>query len=312
MYFLSAWVSATSSFVNVLGSRYAVYMTATRTLTEAEINEALLYRDALILVLNKPSGIAVHVTSHDIISLDQSFHYLQFGLPKKPELAHRLDRGTSGCLVLGRHRQALIKLGKLFEKQRVNKTYRAICIGVPKEPSGIITRPILKSGVGSKWKMSLDEAGQAAVTEYRVLRSWTVDYAANTTRDCEAVIPGSSRDPQKRVEPIFLQNETSGGRSRDEPGMTARTTVKQLSEIEFSPKTGRTHQIRLHAAFALGCPVVGDPFYAPAEGEYSAGNLPMMLHAETVEIPLQQSKLPIIVSAPLPEHMETLLAQWGE
>lgn len=230
-------------------------MAATRTLTEAEINATLLYRDALILVLNKPAGIAVHVTAHDKISLDQSFHHLQFGLPKKPELAHRLDRGTSGCLVLGRHRQALIKLGKLFEKQRVNKTYRAICVGTPTEPQGTIDRPILKSGVGSKWKMSLDEAGQAAVTEYRVLR-----------------------------------------------------TFGALSQIEFSPKTGRTHQIRLHAAFALGCPVVGDPFYGPAEGEFSAASAPMMLHAETVEIPLQQSKPPIKVTAPLPEHMIELLS----
>ncbi len=240
-------------------------MTATRTLTEAEINATLLYRDALILVLNKPAGIAVHVTAHDKISLDQSFHHLQFGLPKKPELAHRLDRGTSGCLVLGRHRQALIKLGKLFEKQRVNKTYRAICIGTPAEPQGTIDRPILKSGVGSKWKMSLDEAGQAAVTEYRVLR--TMQWGHNNLL-CPPCV---------------------------------------LSEIEFSPKTGRTHQIRLHAAFALGCPVVGDPFYGPAEGEFSAATMPMMLHAETVEIPLQQSKPAIKVSAHLPVHMERLL-----
>lgn len=223
-------------------------MTATHPLTEAEILSRVLYRDAMILVLNKPAGIAVHITGHDRIALDQSFPYLQFGLPKPPSLAHRLDRGTSGCLVLGRHRQALIKLGKLFEKQRVNKTYRAICIGVPREAEGTITRPILKSGVGSKWKMSLDDAGQEAVTEYRVLK-------------------------------------TNG----------------TLSEIEFSPKTGRTHQIRLHAAFALGCPIVGDPFYAPEEGDFSAASMPMMLHAESVEIPLQPSKPPIIVHAPLPE-----------
>ncbi len=231
-------------------------MTATRPLTEAEINACLLYRDALILVLNKPAGIAVHVTGHDKIALDQSFHHLQFGLPKKPELAHRLDRGTSGCLVLGRHRQALIKLGKLFENQRVNKTYRAICVGVPAEAQGVINRPILKSGAGSKWKMSLDEAGQEAVTEYRVLNS----------------------------------NGT-------------------LSEIEFSPKTGRTHQIRLHAAFALGCPVIGDPFYGPSEGEFSASAVLMMLHAETVEIPLQATKSPIKVTAPLPDAMRAMLAQ---
>ncbi len=225
-----------------------------RPLNEAEINATLLYRDAMILVLNKPVGIAVHITGHDKIALDQSFPHLQFGLPKPPALAHRLDRGTSGCLVLGRHRQALIKLGKLFEKQRVNKTYRAICVGVPEQPSGTIDRAILKSGVGSKWKMSLDEAGQAAVTEYRVLKTNGV-----------------------------------------------------LSEIEFSPKTGRTHQIRLHAAFALGCPVVGDPFYGVQEGEFSASHAPMMLHAETVEIPLQQSKPPIKVTAPLPEAMLAML-----
>jgi tRNA pseudouridine32 synthase/23S rRNA pseudouridine746 synthase len=198
----------------------------------------------------------VHVTGHDTIALDASFKYLQFGLPNAPALAHRLDRGTSGCLVLGRHRQALIKLGKLFEKQRVEKTYRAICVGVPKEPEGVVARAILKSGVGSKWKMSLDEAGQAAVTEYRVVR-----------------------------------------------------TKDGLSEIAFSPKTGRTHQIRLHAAFALGCPVVGDPFYGPMEGEFAAASLPMMLHAERVSIPLQQSKPPIVVSAPLPEHMAALMAR---
>ena len=230
-------------------------MTALHALTEAEINARLLYRDAMILVLDKPAGIAVHITGHDKIALDASFKYLQFGLPNPPALAHRLDRGTSGCLVLGRHRQALIKLGKLFEKQKVEKTYRAICIGVPEMHEGIIDRAILKSGVGSKWKMSLDDAGQPAVTEYRVVAS-------------------------------------NGA----------------LSEVEFSPKTGRTHQIRLHAAFGLGCPVVGDPFYGPQEGEFSASALPMMLHAEKLVIPLQPSKAPIAVSAPLPEHITALLA----
>ena len=297
-------------------------MTATRTLTEAEINAALLYRDALILVVNKPAGIAVHVTAHDKISLDQSFHHLQFGLPKKPELAHRLDRGTSGCLVLGRHRQALIKLGKLFEKQRVHKTYRAICVGTPAEPQGVINRAILKSGVGSKWKMSLDEAGQAAVTEYRVLRTFRIGVAGDATLPAPP-LRGSQNAfghfgggisyadvPPTKSEGGF--DSPSGGELGDcsdvgASNITHTTRETILSEIEFIPKTGRTHQIRLHAAFALGCPVVGDPFYGPAEGELSASVLPMMLHAETVEIPLQQSKPPIIVHAPLPEHLEKLI-----
>ncbi len=240
-------------------------MTATQALSEAEILARVLHRDALMLVIDKPAGIAVHVTGHDKIALDQSFKHLQFGLPNPPQLAHRLDRGTSGCLVLGRHRQALIKLGKLFENQKVVKTYRAICVGVPAEASGVIDRAILKSGVGSKWKMSLDEAGQRAVTEYRVLRTFSIE------------------------------------------NMGAVGAPLQLSEIEFSPKTGRTHQIRLHAALALGCPVVGDPFYGPDDGDFSAANLPMMLHAERVEIPLSHNKPPVVVSAPLPGHMVEFL-----
>lgn len=206
-----------------------------------------------MLVIDKPAGIAVHVTGNDKVALDQTFEHLRFGLPKKPELAHRLDRGTSGCLVLGRHRQALIKLGKLFEQQKINKTYRAICIGTPAQAEGVIERPILKTGQGARWKMQLDDAGQEAVTEYRLMK-----------------------------------------------------TVGGLSEILFFPKTGRTHQIRLHAAYALGCPIVGDPFYGAKEGEFSAPTAPMMLHAEAVEIPLYASKPPVTVHAPLPPMWLTI------
>ena len=231
---------------------------ASHPLSESEILASLLYRDAMMLVLNKPPGIAVHVTGHDKIALDQSFSHLQFGLPNPPALAHRLDRGTSGCLVLGRHRQALIKLGKLFEQQKVDKRYLAVLIGTPDVAEGVIDRPILKSGQGSKWKMSLDPAGQSAVTEYRVLN-----------------------------------------------------TLGPLSVVEFSPKTGRTHQIRLHAAFGLGCPVVGDPFYGPQEGDWSASLQPMMLHAASVTLPIYANKEPVRVEAPLPEAMVKIINPMG-
>lgn len=227
---------------------------ATHPLSESEILSRLLYRDAMMLVLDKPAGIAVHVTGHDKIALDQSFAYLQFGLPQAPALAHRLDRDTSGCLVLGRHRQALIKLGKLFEQQKAEKSYLAVVVGQPAEAEGVIDRAILKSGQGSKWKLTLDDAGQPAVTHYRVLKSNGI-----------------------------------------------------LSVLEFFPKTGRTHQIRLHAAFGLGCPVAGDPFYGPQEGEFSAARQPMMLHAQRITLPLYANKEPVAVEAPVPEVMQRLM-----
>ncbi len=142
---------------------------ATQPLTEDEILARVLYRDAMMLVLNKPPGIAVHVTGHDKVAIDASFRFLQYGLPAVPQLAHRLDRDTSGCLVLGRHRQALITLGKLFAEQQVKKRYLALVVGAPPEQTGGIERPILKSGKGSKWKLTLDDAGQPAVTRYEQL-----------------------------------------------------------------------------------------------------------------------------------------------
>ncbi|HET6620746.1 MAG TPA: pseudouridine synthase, partial [Dongiaceae bacterium] len=84
-------------------------------MSEAEIQRRLLYRDGLVLVLDKPAGLPVQAGPGGGPNLEQSFAALRFGLPANPALAHRLDRDTSGCLVLGRHRKALAKLGRLFQ-----------------------------------------------------------------------------------------------------------------------------------------------------------------------------------------------------
>ena len=78
----------------------------------------LLYRDGLMLVIDKPAGVAVHRGPKGGDSLEDYFDALRFGLPRAPALAHRLDRDTSGCLVLGRHRKALAQLGRLFKDGR--------------------------------------------------------------------------------------------------------------------------------------------------------------------------------------------------
>ncbi|MET0671515.1 MAG: pseudouridine synthase, partial [Xanthobacteraceae bacterium] len=83
-------------------------------MTPDEIVSRLLYRDGLMLIIDKPAGVAVHKGPKGGPSLEDDFPALQFGLPKPPALAHRLDRETSGCLVLGRHRKALANLSDLF------------------------------------------------------------------------------------------------------------------------------------------------------------------------------------------------------
>src|SRR5499427_9779232 len=145
---------------------------------EGRLADRILYRDGLMLVIDKPAGIAVHPGPGGGPHLEHWFPLLRFGLPRPPALAHRLDRDTSGCLVLGRHPKALRRLGKLFAEGQVEKVYWAVVQGVPVEPEGIIEAPLRKDTtrrVG--WRMEIDPAGRRAVTEYRVLgsakgRSW--------------------------------------------------------------------------------------------------------------------------------------------
>src|SRR5712671_4018101 len=217
-----------------------------------QLAERVLYRDGLVLVLDKPAGVPVHAGPGGGPHLEHWFPLLRFGLPRPPALAHRLDRDTSGCLVLGRHPKALRRLGRLFAEGRVEKIYWAVVTGAPPEPEGRIENRLLKQTRGTGWRMIVDAAGQEAVTEYRVLGS-------------------------------------AGGRSW----------------LELRPRTGRTHQVRVHCA-GLGCPVVGDPVYGATDE-----NQPMLLHARAIELPLYPAKPPIAVTAPVPPHMVAALRQLG-
>ncbi len=125
----------------------------------------LLYRDGLILIVDKPAGVPVHAAPGGGPSLEQSFEALRFGLPRPPALAHRLDRDTSGCLALGRHRKALAQLGRLFAGNRVGKTYWALVRGTPPEPAGRIDLALAKPDRG---RVVPDRSGRTAVTDYRV------------------------------------------------------------------------------------------------------------------------------------------------
>ena len=137
--------------------------------------DRLIYRDGLMLVIDKPRGMRVHDQAggkhRDDKALDQYFDCLRFGLPRQPSLAHRLDRDTSGCLILGRHPKALRKLSKLFQAQKIEKTYLAITNGTPLEMSGFVTHALERdpSSKTSKMQIAKDGAGQVAQTAYEVL-----------------------------------------------------------------------------------------------------------------------------------------------
>ena len=169
------------------------------------IADRLLYRDGLVLVIDKPAGVPVHAGPGGGHNLEQAFGALRFGLPRPPALAHRLDRDTSGCLVLGRHPKALRRLGRLFAEGRVEKVYWAIVEGVPTEGAGRIEAALAKRARGTAgWHMVVDPAGMQAITDYRVLGQERAAPGSNCGR-----APGGPTGPGA-LRPARL----SGGRRR--------------------------------------------------------------------------------------------------
>ena len=129
----------------------------------------LLYRDGLMLVIDKPAGVPVHRGPKGGASREDDFGALRFGLPRPPALAHRLDRDTTGCLVLGRHRKALAALSKLFKNGKVGKTYWAVVEGAPETDEGRIELSLGRLDETRGWWMKADPKGQPAVTTWKVM-----------------------------------------------------------------------------------------------------------------------------------------------
>jgi tRNA pseudouridine32 synthase/23S rRNA pseudouridine746 synthase len=138
-------------------------------MTPEEMVSRVLYRDGLMLVIDKPAGFAVHRGAKGGESLEDHFDALRFGLPRAPALAHRLDRDTSGCLVLGRHRKALAQLGRLFKSGAIDKTYWAVVEGAPATDEGMIELPLGRLDETRGWWMKHDPQGQPAVTKWKVM-----------------------------------------------------------------------------------------------------------------------------------------------
>lgn len=221
--------------------------------TALNLHDRLLFRDQLMLVLDKPPGIPVHAGPSGGESLEDYFDDLRFDYKERPHLAHRLDRDTSGCLILGRNARALKKLGKLFESGQVKKTYWAITDGVPKDKEGTISTPLKKVKLAKGWSMQPARAGdkdaQEAVTDYNVIKE----------------LPGNR------------------------------------AWVELHPRTGRTHQIRVHLQ-SIGCTIVDDWLYGP--NAERPGTFPALcLHARSLSIPLYPDQPAVIVTAPPPPHM---------
>lgn len=203
--------------------------------------DRILFLDGEALVIDKPAGLPVEPPRDGGLSLDNHMGSLLFGFRRWPVAVHRLDRDTSGCLLLARNPKALARFGQQFEAGAVGKVYHAILDGVPDGADGVIDLPLRKvSSREDGWRMVADAKGKAARTRWRVLR-------------------------------------VDGERSL----------------VEFRPETGRTHQIRVHAATGLGAPVLGDAVYGCVDPRG------LMLHARALTIP-RPGKAEVVAEAPMP------------
>jgi tRNA pseudouridine32 synthase/23S rRNA pseudouridine746 synthase len=267
-------------------------------MTPEEMQGRLLYRDGLMLVIDKPPGLPVHRGPKGVDAFEAYFDALRFGLPRAPALAHRLDRDTTGCLVLGRHRKALALLGKLFKQGKIGKTYWAVVEAGPEADEGRIDIALSKRDETRGWWMKPDPAGMPSSTTWKVMghtfftSPWRGEVGERSS-------PGGGD--------LLDQNHPTPDRLRRSDPPPPGEGERKYTWLALEPLTGRTHQLRVHCA-EMGFPIVGDTIYGTAP---RTGGPTLHLHAREVVVPISKNKPPVTITAPVPPHMRELLTACG-
>lgn len=243
---------------------------------------AVLYEDADCVVVNKPAGLMVHPDARtpgpfltDWI-LKEYPKAEKVGEPARdmagqpiarPGIVHRLDRETSGALIIAKTKKGHAHLKEQFQDRTISKKYLAFAWGEMVEEFGTIKRPIGRSGSD--------------------FRKWSAQRGAR----------GDMRDAES------YWTRIANGKSKMEDGKEEKFTL-----LEVEPKTGRTHQIRVHL-LAIHHPVVGDVLYAPKR-PMALGFKRTALHARSIEFNTLSGKR-VKVEAPLPKDFKSAVAAFG-
>ncbi|MBA3897930.1 MAG: RNA pseudouridine synthase [Sphingomonadaceae bacterium] len=203
--------------------------------------DRIIFIDAEAIVIDKPAGLPVDAPRDGSLSVESHLDMLRFGFARRPAAVHRLDRDTSGCLLLARNPKALRRFAAAFEAGLIEKIYLAVLAGAPEASEGTIDLPLSKVSTREDgWRIVVDPKGKRAVTHWHRL-------------------------------------DVRGGRAL----------------VAFRPETGRTHQLRVHAADGLGVPISGDPVYGDGKGR-------LLLHASQLSVP-RVGKDPVATTAKIPD-----------
>jgi 23S rRNA pseudouridine955/2504/2580 synthase len=232
--------------------------TTTKPVMRGSLEDRILYMDKSVIVLDKPSGLATQGGSGLTQHVDGMLDSLAFEKNARPKLVHRLDRDTSGVLVVARTASAAAELSRSLAERTAQKIYWALTKGVPKVSRGTIKAALAKeSGFGAHG------------------------------RDERMTTVGNSREDAKDAVTDYVVIDTAG---------------EEFAWVAVRPRTGRTHQIRVHLA-TLGTPIVGDFKYGGTDvrGRGEIENR-LHLHARSIDIARPDGGR-LAVSAPLPPHM---------
>lgn len=238
----------------------------------ARLEAGVLFEDRRLLVLDKPAGVAVHGGSGINLGVIEALRVLR---PQAElELVHRLDRDTSGCLLISKRGSALRHLHAQFRDGDIDKRYLVLLVGRLPRNLVEVTAPLRKNQLqGGERMVQVDpDAGKPARTRFRVLQRLR--------------LPGSRQRPE---------------------------STPEFTLAEVALYTGRTHQIRVHAAH-LGLPVAGDDKYGDAEANAALrqiGLKRLFLHASSLAVQPAPEQAPLRVAAPLPAALTAILNRLG-
>ena len=181
-----------------------------------DLRARVLYRDSDVIVLDKPAGLAVQGGSKTVLHLDAMLDALRFGRAERPRLVHRLDKDTSGTLLLARSANAAARLTAAFRKGAVQKLYWALVVGVPRPARGLIEAPLAKRSRQTGERVVVDEGGKAAATSYAVIDT------AGRRIAWLALKPESGRTHQLRVHCAALGTPIFGDRKYGGPAASPK------------------------------------------------------------------------------------------
>lgn len=235
----------------------------------AFIKSLVIYKDDDLIAINKPAGLATQGGSKISRHVDGMLEALCYDSEERPHLVHRLDKDTSGVLLIARSAAAAREMGHLFKSRDIRKYYWAVTVPAPPDVEGKIRSTLAKvEGRGGERMMAVDEdneSGKMALTNYAVVDSLD----------------------------------------------------DRVAWVAFWPRTGRTHQIRVHAA-ELGCPLLGDYKYGPGLDETVADLMAgqsmaktLHLHARRLIFDHPRTGARVDITAPLGEEMKKTFGHFG-